>query len=267
METGSSSADLRTLWRNAGKSDKGNFFEYIIEGLIEHYCFKGAVAVDVGANYGAHTATMLKAVGPQGKVIAFEPHPGLAKKLKSWENHWPGLTVVQSAVANQAGSTEFLLASEEGYGSLHERPKFDLTITGRIEVAVTTLDDAMSGSVDFIKADIEGSEIDMLKGAVETLRRSAPFVVMELDWLFAFKGDVEAANDFFSWVESLDYIICDCFGCRITLFDVEAWNVILIPKKRATLAEVNTLCQTRARDFLSNKLGWNPYKKFKVAAW
>jgi predicted O-methyltransferase YrrM len=36
---------------------------------------KGGVAIDVGANIGAHTLTMAKCVGPQGRVLAFEPNP------------------------------------------------------------------------------------------------------------------------------------------------------------------------------------------------
>jgi FkbM family methyltransferase len=265
LPTGTSQAELRTLWRNAGISDKGNFFEYVIEGLIEQFCFRGAAALDAGANYGAHTSTMLKAVGREGKVIAFEPHSALAAKLKAWQKHSPNLTVVQSALANQTGSIEFLIASEAGYGSIHERPQFDLNITGRVEVAVTTVDQEISGTLDFIKADIEGAEIAMLHGAIDTLRRASPLVVMELDWNFAFKGEQKAADDFFAFVESLGYDILDCFGEPITAIDVEAWNIILVPRKRGTQGAVKHLCQVRSREFLTQKIGWNPYQKLSVA--
>jgi FkbM family methyltransferase len=258
-------AGLRTLWRTASNSDKGNFFEYVIEGLIEKYCVKGSVAVDAGANYGAHTATMLNAVGPTGNVFAFEPHPKMAESLRGWQRNSPALTVVQKALANKAGAATFIIADEDGYGSIVERPQVGFKATERIEVELTTLDDEFSGSVDFIKADVEGAEIAMLNGALNILRRAAPMVVMELDWTLSFHGEKEAADEFVKLLDSLDYVVCDCFGMRITTLDVEAWNVILIPKKRTTLGEVNTFCEARAREFFSSKLGWNPYQKFVPA--
>jgi hypothetical protein len=96
-------------WRTARHTEKANFFEFVIEELIEITCWLGDIAIDAGANYGAHTATMLSA---SARTHAFEPKPELAAKLESRGRE--RLTVHRVALSDRQGFATFHFANDPG---------------------------------------------------------------------------------------------------------------------------------------------------------
>src|SRR5262245_63476180 len=93
-------ADLQA----ATLAEKANYFEFMIEKIIETVCCSGDIAVDAGANYGVHTITMLTA---GARVHAFEPNPELAGKLEAWGHE--KLTVHRADLSDQRGSAKSYL--------------------------------------------------------------------------------------------------------------------------------------------------------------
>lgn len=137
----------------------------------------GGLFVDVGANFGWFTCLFSKLAGNEGKVIAFEPAMDnlslLRKNLRT--NGLHNVHVIDSAVGAEPGNATLCLAPEANPG-MHSL--VTMAHTPRTEaaqnVAITTLDDAMkstSGRIRLLKIDIEGYEIDALRGASETLAR------------------------------------------------------------------------------------------------
>ncbi|MFC7140327.1 FkbM family methyltransferase [Halosimplex aquaticum] len=133
------------------------------------------VFFDVGANIGTHSCL----VGQQlvdGSVVAFEPHPNNAQRLK--ENlslNDVRATVFEYAISNKNGQQP-LRVDEGGIG----QGKHMLSETSggnTIEVATIRLDDLVkSGDIpqpDVIKIDVEGAELDALRGMTGTLRQSS----------------------------------------------------------------------------------------------
>jgi FkbM family methyltransferase len=128
----------------------------------------GAVALDVGANVGAYALAMGMWVGPGGRVFAFEPAPeafhGLTRHVAL--NGLGGVvTPVRAAAAGRSGTATLSVDGASGANRLQ---------CGGVQVAAITLDDFCARenvAPALIKIDVEGAELEVLRGARETIRR------------------------------------------------------------------------------------------------
>ena len=144
----------------------------------------GDVVLDVGANIGYYALTAASRVGAAGRVIAFEPDPVVAERIRQNVelNGMDNVTVVASAVGARDGTLQLHLGGWDSEASsvyLHEPDA-----KGTVAVPVTTLDDflrvASIGHVAVLKIDAEGAELDILHGAQALLTRAdAPVVIVE----------------------------------------------------------------------------------------
>lgn len=135
----------------------------------------GALVIDAGANIGNHTLFFACMLG--AKVLSFEPNPDVVAILsRNIELNKLTDTVQLHAVALGAGT---------GKGTLHH---VDVTNVGMAQVhvgetgsvEVRSLDEIVGDRfVHLIKIDVEGMECDVLKGALGTIRRCAPHLIIE----------------------------------------------------------------------------------------
>jgi len=151
----------------------------------------GDVVLDIGANIGAHTLLLARAVGSAGKVYAFEPtdyayakllkncslNPDLSGRIHCFQT----MLVDQDATGDQPPPLYSSWPLSEVAG-LHELHQGRLMTTTNAETR--TLDSVLLSlnleRVDFIKLDIDGFECGMLRGASEVMARWHPIIVMEL---------------------------------------------------------------------------------------
>jgi FkbM family methyltransferase len=145
----------------------------------EYLAFRGAVrpgmtALDVGANAGAYALLLGQWVGPHGAVYAFEPAPdpfeGLVRHLAL-----NGLDKVvhaeRMAVGGSTTTAHLLVSSDPGESRLASASE---SSSATVDVPVTTVDDFCAARrlmPSFIKVDVEGAELEVLRGARETIRR------------------------------------------------------------------------------------------------
>ena len=111
--------------------------------------------------------------------MAFEPIPAMAAALKL---EFPGVEVRQCALSNRSGRTSFVyLPTMPGWSGLKPQPCPVEVESKHIDVELCRLDDLVptDRTVDFIKIDVEGAELEVLEGAKETIRRSRPHVLFE----------------------------------------------------------------------------------------
>jgi FkbM family methyltransferase len=128
----------------------------------------GGVVYDGGSWPGDFTVSASRLVGPKGKVYAFEPNPVHARYLREVlrSNECDNVVLVEKALARTTGRFNF---HEEGAGSR-------LKSNGSINVKTISLDDFASsfGEPSFVKLDVEGAEIDIIRGAERTISRCLP---------------------------------------------------------------------------------------------
>jgi len=135
----------------------------------------GDTVLDLGAHSGAYTVKAALAVGATGRVIAIEPSSENFRLLNA-NVHLNGLrnvTLVQTGVWSRKARLRLHLSAMSGAHTF-ESQRSDAPYTGDAEDAdVDTVDHIVRalpiGSVDVIKMDIEGAEIEALQGMTETL--------------------------------------------------------------------------------------------------
>lgn len=152
-------------------------FEPVETDIVIKQVKLGQTVVDIGANIGYYTLIMARLVGPEGRVIAFEPDPNnfdiLKKNIEM--NGYKNVTLYQKAVSQESGNIQLYF---NRHGSISRT--FDAG-DGRekMEVGAVKLDDVVKERVDFIKIDIEGAEIGAIKGSKEILSKWKPTIISE----------------------------------------------------------------------------------------
>lgn len=134
----------------------------------------GMTVVDVGANIGYFTYLASKSVGPQGKVIAVEPHPAnfhiLQETVRS--NHLAQVTPVSIALGDQQGEGNILMANQPDLVNRTASMVRDKTEQS-FAVRVRTLDDCAEEwgirTIDLLKIDVDGFETPIIRGARKLL--------------------------------------------------------------------------------------------------
>lgn len=154
---------------------------------------RGTVALDIGANEGRYTYALTQVVGSKGRVISIEPVRELARLVEiSAQRLGLPVQVLNVALSSESGVSSLFIPrhageSVTGYASLHERSAYSFEqadAVERREVEIQTLDQVCSGireRISFIKIDVEGHELPVLKGGVETLTRHRPRMVIEIE--------------------------------------------------------------------------------------
>jgi FkbM family methyltransferase len=137
---------------------------------------RGDIVIDIGAAFGLYTITSSKQVGANGKVIAIEAHPGNYEML----NHnikLNGLTnVIPLNYAVYSSKAKVKIYSN--YTIMAERIQEEKVKEKFVEVNADTLDNILEQNVirqeqiNWIKIDVEGAELEVLKGAYNTLSNS-----------------------------------------------------------------------------------------------
>ncbi|HEX4405459.1 MAG TPA: FkbM family methyltransferase, partial [Polyangia bacterium] len=145
---------------------------WIKDRLIE----QGGTVVDVGTNHGITAVLFAKWIGPSGEVIAIDGRRENVETARENAalNHAPNIHCIHTAVGSRAGTIEFM---DQPNGAV-------LTRAGAARKTVTvplrTLDEILEGKrASFLKIDVEGYEVEVLRGATETLK-SVPNLDVEI---------------------------------------------------------------------------------------
>jgi len=146
--------------------------QYSLPGVVE--AESGDVVLDIGAYKGETALWFADRVGPEGLVLALEPglQTGVVLRRNIERNLSAAMApirVLPYAAGAHEGPARFIATADSSS---------TVSIEGDVTVAMTTVDamvvEQHLGRVDFIKMDIEGGEVDALRGAEETLKKFTP---------------------------------------------------------------------------------------------
>jgi len=152
--------------------------------LLQQLVPVDGVIIEAGANYGAHTLAFARFVGNTGRVYAFEPQRIVFQALCGSValNGLSNVIVRNSAVGGEAGAIDVPVLD---YTAIENFGGVSLTLSGhegrsRFEqVPVETIDGLSLSACNLIKADVEGMELDVIKGGLATIRRCRPILYLE----------------------------------------------------------------------------------------
>lgn len=176
----------------------------------------GSVALDIGAHKGSYLFWLRRAVGPAGKVIAFEPQPPLAAYLQDVTRtlRWRNVEVRHQGISDQPG--ELTLHVPGTAGAISPGASFEDSVTDHgpshsVRVKVTSLDSefpAGSTGPSFIKCDVEGHELAVFHGGATLLATQGPALLFECEArhlggrpvtdVFAVLAELGYAGEFFA---------------------------------------------------------------------
>ena len=221
--------------------------EYIIGRLR-----KGQVCVDIGANTGDYTHLFSRLVGPSGRVYSIEPNPGVFRilskrvvliRLKNVRCHQIGLgehvgvgKLIGGIVRPGNRAFAHLLSSDMSSNHIVQ------------EVALTTLDNFATeqdtGHIDFIKCDVEGFELMVLRGGQNVLKHDCPIVLCEVEDRWMRYGC--ATSDVFLMFHNLGYESYVWENGELSIVDgvlPKTNNYIFLPREHADGDEDNQVEQ------------------------
>ena len=169
----------------------------------------GDVAVDAGAYKGGYTYWMRQHVGASGQVFAFEPQPELADFLARAVDafSWTNVHVEQAGLSASRGDRT-LHAPKAGpsQGASLSEAYADHSVRS-YQVRLESLDDflaehRLNRRVALIKCDVEGYELDVFRGAEQTLATDRPYLLFECE---ARHSPNRLVDDVFAHLEGLGY--------------------------------------------------------------
>lgn len=198
-----------------GEIDKNTFYDVLAYEVMKRCLGRCSVCVDAGCHKGLFLEWMMQ-LAPDGTFYAFEPLPELYENLTA-SFPFPQVKLFNLALSNQAGVATFNhVISNPGYSGLlkrrYDRPgETDCTISVSTDLLDNVIDE--QDHIDFIKIDVEGAELQLLQGAISTIRRCRPIIVFE----HGFGG----ADCYGTRPEHVYDLLCGDCGLKISL--LECW--------------------------------------------
>ena len=172
--------------------------------IIGRHLRGGDVVCDIGANKGSFVYWLSRWVG-EGRVVAFEPQPELARGLAEvCRPKLDNVTVEPKAAFSHSGTQELFVPEGHSPGASLTHRAAEAIAFKTLSVPVVTLDDYFDAAerVALLKIDVEGAELGVFRGAERILRRHAPLLVFECENRHLSPGTVD---DVFGWLAGLGY--------------------------------------------------------------
>lgn len=200
-------------------------YERPIQECLVRELRPGDIFYDIGANAGFFTLLGAKCVGPRGQVFSFEPLPENIRSVRTQLelNEAAHCTVVEAAVSDRDGTMQLC----EGRDTSTARLAAARETAAGLPVRTVTLDHFIDAAPppNFVKMDIEGSELAALHGAARLLGGQAPPTM-----LIEFHSE-RLRNDGCSFLSGFGYQFFSVSGRPVEMASAER-HVLCVPATR-----------------------------------
>lgn len=206
---------------------------------LEKFLKPGDTFIDVGANQGEYSLWAARKVGEKGKVLSFEPmqqlFDQLSENIRLNESFQKTILPIQLGLSDEPGEVKLFTnpGANEGTNTIYGNDKFSIEV-GKIQL--DTLDNQLAKNgisrVNFIKVDVEGAELQVLKGASGTLKKHRPKLLLEINKDACIAGGY-LPEDILELLAPLGYQVF-VIGLRGSLREVSTLpdfcNILALPK-------------------------------------
>ncbi len=166
--------------------------------LLPHLIDPMRAAVDVGGNHGVYSGRLAQLTN---RVYCFEPNPELAAELR---DKLPKRVIIKEcALSDHAGVAELRIPQhlDSGYATIESANSLNGDQARIVHCKIERLDDLIREPIGFIKIDVEGHELAVLKGAERILSRDRPDLLIES----VSRHNPEAPHNVFNFLYGLGY--------------------------------------------------------------
>ncbi len=176
------------LWLHLNPRTGGTYFEGggepEVQNALQQNLRPGMTFYDIGANIGFFSLLAARIVGKEGRVVAFEADPEIAARLRKHviRNDFRAISVEEKAVWSEPGTVFFArtdpaTSPDRGLGHVVATGAADT-----IQVNAVSLDQYVQtvSAPDFVKCDVEGSEVEVFRGAQGLLTTKRPGILCEM---------------------------------------------------------------------------------------
>jgi FkbM family methyltransferase len=174
--------------------------------LLRKFVRPGMTIVDVGANIGVYSRFFAALAGQGGLVHCFEPSPSNFNRLRQSTAHLPNVRCSQAAVGDRSGTISLYLSDELNV----DHRTFD-SDDGRkkVDVRIVSLDDyfGVGQPVDLLKIDVQGFEMNVLRGAMRVLTENRNIVLIMEYWPYGLKKASITPSEPIAWLQRLGFEI------------------------------------------------------------
>ncbi len=198
----------------------GKEYEPEVSDLILKNINPNKDAINIGANIGLYSNLLAQKLNFNNKVLAIEPTPGAFKMLKNnvlRNNNENKIITFNGIATDKEGDYEInTVRGKEEYSSVgqlvHTSIKNEKAIN--IKVKGNTIDNLVElhkMNPGLIVIDVEGAELNVLKGAIETIKEFHPIIISELDDKLLLEQNSNS-KEVIEFLETLNYKVMDIEG-------------------------------------------------------
>jgi FkbM family methyltransferase len=184
------SGPAQGLWLELNPRTGQNYLrgeaENTVQKILAERLRPGMVFYDLGANIGLFTLLAARLVGDSGKVFSFEPDPENAARLRRnvQRNGFANVAAVESGIWSTTGNLNFVASNaaspDHGIGKFVTAESAAAPV-GTLTPCVSLDDFTMNApSPDAIKCDVEGAEVEALRGGAKMLQSQHPWIICEM---------------------------------------------------------------------------------------
>lgn len=218
--------------------------------FIRSYLKPGDTAIDVGGQIGYLSLVMATSADRKVSVLSFEPEHDNIRRFKANValNELRNVELIEQAAGSSVGTLKLYLSADSNAGT-HSTIRENENVSDKfIEIPCTTIDHEIQQRslkrVDLIKIDVEGGEIDVINGALNTLTSMQPVLITELgDALQKARGIT--TDEFKTFLSELGY---ECYKINedgtLTISPVGEYhlmdNVVFVPENRKSRVIIST---------------------------
>ncbi len=172
--------------------------------LLRQYIQPGDVVLDIGANIGFYANILSQLVGRTGKVHCFEPDSLNFAHLKNNTRHYKNIIINNRAVGSK---TEMLkIYTSKNLNVDHRTYKPDV-YDQEIKIQAVSIDDYLENNkrVDFVKMDIQGFEMQAIKGMVKTLRHNKTIKLLSEFWPYGLRKAGSSLSQYYNFLKGMGF--------------------------------------------------------------